>query len=179
MASLGFVLGTGYSVELVQVTEADGTPHVFGVRPTGESAGEALALDPQANAFARAVQLSGKDMFFRLAVRDYLRAFTDVLGWATYCYRAIEGIKSALVFRTGHDRWDEMHAALGTDRTTIVDTVKQYADAVRHGNWIAATPTDKYQRWKMLQFTRDVLVGYLNYAAPDAPAGATVPAAST
>jgi hypothetical protein len=33
VAALGFSLGSGYSVELLQVTETDGTPHVFGVRP--------------------------------------------------------------------------------------------------------------------------------------------------
>ena len=37
IGSLGFSLGSGYSVEVVQVSEEDGTPHVFGVRPTGDS----------------------------------------------------------------------------------------------------------------------------------------------
>ena len=31
VGALGFALGSGYSLELIQVTEEDGTPHVFGV----------------------------------------------------------------------------------------------------------------------------------------------------
>src|SRR5262249_16103737 len=37
VGALGFSLGSGYSTEIVQVTEEDGTPHVFGVRPTGDA----------------------------------------------------------------------------------------------------------------------------------------------
>ena len=39
VGALGFSLGSGYSVEILQVTEEDGTPHVFGVRPVGGKAG--------------------------------------------------------------------------------------------------------------------------------------------
>ncbi|HQR53717.1 MAG TPA: hypothetical protein PLZ79_10640, partial [Burkholderiales bacterium] len=166
VGSLGFSLGSGYSVELIQVTEEDGTPHVFGVRPEGEKPGQTLGIDPQIPAFNRAFRLSGRDVFFRLALRDYLRAITDVTDCATYCYRAIEGIKSAFVFKTGFDRWDDMHAALGTERDAITTTVKQYADAVRHGNWVNAKPTNKLERWKMLSLTRDILIKYLDYAEP-------------
>ena len=43
VGALGFSLGSGYSVELLQVTEQDGTPHVFEVRPVGEKPGQTLA----------------------------------------------------------------------------------------------------------------------------------------
>jgi hypothetical protein len=167
VGSLGFSLGTGYSVELVQVTEEDGTPHVFGVRPGGE-AGETLGFSAYLSVFNRAIRLSARDVFFRLAVRDYLRAIRDVTDCATYCYRAIEGIKSSFVSKTGLDRWDEMHAALGTDRESITKTVKEYADAVRHGNWVGARPTTGSDRWKMVSLTRAVLTGYLDHAEPAA-----------
>ncbi len=166
VGALGFSLGSGYSVELLQVTEADGTPHVFGVRPEGEKPGQTLGMDPHIPAFDRAIRLCGRDVFFRLAVRDYLGAITQVKDCATHCYRAIEGIKSAFVFKTGVDRWDDMHSTLATDRNAITSTVKQYADAVRHGNWVNAKQTDKVQRWKMLSLTRDILVKYMDYAEP-------------
>jgi len=166
--SLGFALGSGYSIDMRQVVEADGTPHVFGVRPTGERPGDSLAIEPSLLTFKRAIRLSGHDLFFRLAVQDYLRAMTDVTDCATYCYRAIEGIKSAIVFRTGNDSWDEMHSLLGTDRTSITEVVKRFADPVRHGNWVNAPVTTSLQRWMMLSQTRDILVRYLNYAAPAA-----------
>jgi len=166
VGALGFSLGSGYSVELLQVTEADGTPHVFGVRPEGQEPRQTLGMDPHIPAFNRAIRLSGRDVFFRLALRDYLRAITEVKDCATYCYRTIEGIKSAFVFKTGIDRWDDMHSTLGTDRNAITSTVKQYADAVRHGDWVNAKPTNKVERWKMLSLTRDILVKYMDYAEP-------------
>ena len=164
VGALGFSLGSGYSTEIVQVTDDDGTPHVFGVRPTGEAPGQTLGMEPHLPAFNRAFQLSGTDVHFRLALRDYLRAITDVTDCATYCYRAIEGIKSAFVAKTGLDRWDDMHAALGSNRDAITTTVKDFADPVRHGNWLNAKPTNKFERWKMLSLTRDILVRYLDYA---------------
>jgi hypothetical protein len=166
VGALGLSLGSGYSVEILQVTEPDGTPHVFGVRPAGEAPNSTLGFEGHLTVFNRALRLSGRDVFFRLAIRDYLRAITVVADCATYCYRAIEGLKSAFVFKTGIDRWDEMHAALGTDRTTITLIIKDYADPVRHGNWVNAKPTNKDERWKMLLLTRDILLKYLDYAEP-------------
>ena len=166
IGALGFSLGSGYSVEILQVTEPDGTPHVFGVRPSGEPPNPTLGFEAHLPVFNRAFRLSGRDVFFRLALRDYLRAITVVGDCATYCYRAIEGIKSAFVFKTGLDRWDDMHTALGTDRDAITTTIKDYADPVRHGNWVNASPTNQYERWRMLLLTRDVLIKYLNYAEP-------------
>ena len=166
VGALGFSLGSGYSTELVQVTEEDGTPHVFGVRPTGEEPGQTLGFEPYLPAFNRAVQLSGKDVHFRLALRDYLRAITDITDCATYCYRAIEGIKSTFVAKTVLDRWDDMHAALGSNRDEITTTIKDFADPVRHGNWLNAKPTNRFDRWKMLSLTRDILVKYIDYAQP-------------
>jgi hypothetical protein len=161
VGALGFSLGSGYTIEIVQVTEEDGTPHVFGVRPTVEGGGT-LGFDPYLPIFRRAFERSNRDVFFRLALRDFLRAINEVQDCATYCYRAIEGIKSAFVAMTGNDRWEDMHAALGTDRASIEETVKQYADPVRHGNWIDLKPTDSLIRSKMLVLTRDILMRYLD-----------------
>jgi hypothetical protein len=166
VGALGFSLGSGYWVELIQATEEDGTPHVFGVRPQGDTPGETLGIEPQIEVFNRAFRLSGQNVFFRLAVRDYLQAINDVTDCATYCYRAIEGVKAAFVLKSGVDRWDEMHNALGTDRAMITSTIKEYADPVRHGNWMNARPTDKFVRWRMLALTRDILVKYLNHEQP-------------
>ena len=99
-----------------------------------------------------------------MALRDFLRAIIDEKDCATYCYRSIEGIKSAFVSKTGNDRWEDMHTALGTERDEITSTVKNYADPVRHGNWVNAKPTNKVERWKMLKITRDILAKYLDYA---------------
>jgi len=164
VGAFGFALGSGYSVELIQVTEEDGTPHVFGVRP-GEG-GSTLGFEPHGPVFNRSFLLANRDLFFRLALRDFLRAINDTTDCATYCYRAIESIKSAFVFKTGADTWDHMHNALGTDRTSIERTLKDYADPVRHGDWVNAKPTDRFTRWKMLLLTRDILLKYLDHEMP-------------
>jgi hypothetical protein len=167
VGGLGFSLGSGYSLELIQVTEENGTPHIFGVRPSNpEMPDETLAYSPHIEVFNRALRLAARDIFFRLAVRDYLQAINDVADCAAYCYRAVESIKSSFVMRSGNDRWEEMHRALGTDRQLITTTIKQYADPVRHGNWVNAKPTDKLIRWRMLTLTRDILNGYLDLEQP-------------
>jgi hypothetical protein len=86
------------------------------------------------------------DLFFRLAIREYLNAFTRPLDCATYCYRAIEGIKSAFVSKTENDGWDDMHVALGTNRSDIEGPGVEFAGieslgfahgilALRQGVW--------------------------------------------
>jgi hypothetical protein len=90
VGALGFSLGSGYSIELIQVVEENGTPHVFGVRPTFGAKNETLGFAPHDLIFSSAFQLSNQDVFFRLALRDYLRAIVDSTDCATYCYRAIE-----------------------------------------------------------------------------------------
>ncbi len=166
VGALGFSLGSGYSVEIIQVTEEDGTPHVFGVRPADPESGKTLGVDPHIDVFNRAFRLAGQNVFFRLAIRDYLQATTDVTDCATYCYRAVESIKSAFVFESGVDRWDEMHRTLGTDRENITKTIKDFADPIRHGDWINEKYTDKFIRWRMLLLTRDILMKYLDYKEP-------------
>lgn len=160
---IGFVLGSGYSIEIIQVSDEAGNSNVFGVRPTNGTPPVSLGFDPHGPIFERAFRLAGKDLFFRLALQDFVRAIVEVLDCATLCYRAIEAIKSALVFRTGIDSWQPMHDALGTDEVTIRQNVKNFADPVRHGNWAGAVPTDVNTRWNMLSFTRDILVRYIDY----------------
>jgi hypothetical protein len=167
VSGLGFSLGSGYSVELVQITQEDGTPQVLGVRPVNpEKLGETLAFDSHIPVFNRAIHLAARDIFFRIAVRDYLAAINDKRDCATYCYRAIESLKSSFVRSSGRDGWDGMHSALGTDRDSITMRVKQYADPVRHGNWVNEKSTDEFIRWKMLALTRDILSRYLDLNEP-------------
>ena len=167
VGALGFSLGSGYSVELIQVTEEDGTPRVFGVRPARENLQETLVFESHNSVFNRAFRFATTNVFFRLALRDYLRAINDSGDCPTYCFRAIESIKSAFEFKSGKTGWDQMHAALGTDRRTIDTTVKKFADPVRHGNWVNAQPTNGEMRWQMLILTKDILTKYLDLEYPE------------
>jgi hypothetical protein len=150
VSALGFALGTGYSVELVNVVSETGATRTFGVLP-GD-----LHFEPWLAVFLRASDVAKRDVFLRNALWDYCRAISHSLDCAHYCYRAIEAIKSAF----GGD-WDQMHVTLGTTRTAIDATIKDYADALRHGNWSNVKPTLPGQRNAMFQVTRDVLTRYL------------------
>ncbi len=163
VGALGFSLGSGYSVELIQITEEDGTPHVFGVRPTCPTQGETPGFSPHNDVFNQAFTLANRDVFFRMALRDYLRAINNPVDCGAYCYRSIEAIKSSFSARSRDNGWAAMHASLGTDRSTIESTVKAFADPVRHGNWVGAKPSNTLQRWNMLKLTRDILFKYLEH----------------
>jgi hypothetical protein len=167
VCSLGFALGSGYSVEIVQIIEENGTPHVFGVRPIHGESRDGLGFNPHEPMFIRSFDLANKNIFFRFALRDYLRAIGDPSDCPTHCYRAIEGLKSAFVSKSGIDSWDEMHVALGTTREMITATVKDFADPVRHGNWVKARATSSTQRWQMLSLTRSMLTAYLEHEGPE------------
>ncbi len=163
VSALGFSLGSGYSVEIIQVFEEDGTPHVFGVRHEG------LLFRPHLEIFNQAIRLASEDVYFRLALRDYVRAINDSTDCASYCYRAIEAVQSSFSFRANKkDGWAEMHAALGTNQDSITRTVKTYADPIRHGNWAAAKPTDGAIRTAMLLVTRDILNRYMAHVYKEA-----------
>ena len=104
--------------------------------------------------------------FYRLAIRDYLQAINDMSDCVTYCFRAVESIKSSFSFRSGNDSWDEMLDALGTDRATITSVIKDFSGPVRHGNWVNAKRTDKFIRWRMLELTKQILRKYLDVEQP-------------
>jgi hypothetical protein len=165
-SAYGFSLGSGYSVELIQVIEDGGQSHVFGVRPEG------LKFDAPQEIFQRAFLLASENLFFRLALRDYVRAVVDTTDCATYCYRAVEALRSAFAFQGAQDGWAEMHRVLRTDRDQITVVIKDFADPVRHGNWAAARVTNGAQRLAMLVLTRDILARYLDYGRPAAAAQA-------
>ena len=164
--AVGFSIGSACSAEILKVTEQDGASHVVGFIPVGDERDQKLGMEPHEPTFHRALILSCKNILFRRALQDYLRAITFHDDRPSYCYRAIEAIKSAFVGKTDSDQWNAMHSALGTDRTTIENTVKQYADPIRHGNWIQAKETTDNQKWDMLILTRDIIAKYMDHMEP-------------
>ena len=160
--ALGFSCGMSYSAEIIQVTAENGRSHVFGAGTISAEPGQTLEMENFQNTFNQAFKLSGPNIFFRWALRDYLRAFNCSRDCPAYCYRAIESIKSAFQGKTETDQWNAMHSALGTDRSTIENTVKHYADPIRHGKHDAPDITHS-QIWEMLRLTRDILFKYMKH----------------
>ena len=164
VGALGFSLGFGYSVEIFQVTNQNAETKIFGAGALGAKSDETLKVAPDHQAiFTQAAKLSVNDISFRLAIRDYLQAITNIKDGAFYCYRSIEAIKSAFQGKADRDQWDAMHSALGTDKNTIDSTVKQYADPRRHGNRPKAITLQKHE--EMLRLTQSILVKYMNHVS--------------
>lgn len=152
VGALGYSLGCGYYAEITQVIPETGPAAVFGVRPVPD-----LEFPNYEREFRAALDLSGRNVFFRMAIRDYMQALTDAHDCAFYCYRAIEAIQNSFAAPPGSNGWDRMHAALGTTRGQIDDIVKVYADPNRHGNWAESKPTTGAERARMLTLLRDIL----------------------
>ncbi|UZM14597.1 hypothetical protein LZV00_01905 [Pseudomonas kielensis] len=169
VGAVGFSLGSAYSTDLIQVISEDGAPYVFGVRPGNpENLNETLAFNDTTDVLNRSLRLAAKDAFFRLALRDYLQGINEVVDCVTYCYRAIEGIKSSFAASSGKTKdWGPMHAALGTDAASIISLFKKHGDPARHGNWGEMEDIDAETKWKMLSMTRHILKTYLDIKQPD------------
>lgn len=93
--SAGFSIGAECSAEILEIEKEDGEPETIGFIPIGSGSGQTLGLEPYEDIFHKAVQLSSKNVHFRRALRDYLRAITYHEDRAFYCYRAIEAVKAA------------------------------------------------------------------------------------
>ncbi len=161
--ALGYSFGCGYTIEITQVTAQDGTAAVFGVTAPSENVFDTLRFSNHQVVFEKSLFLSSRNIFFRFAIRDYLRAILDEMDCAYYCYRAIESIRSAFDNENDSKGWKLMHTNLNTTQLEITSIIKQFADPTRHGNWINAKYTDSGIRWKMLEYTKSVLDKYLTY----------------
>lgn len=160
-SALGFSLNCGYSVELISVHQvgSESGPFTFGVKAPNE------APDNQAVVFNHAVDFAVKNVYFRLALRDYMRAITDQHDCAFYCFRTIEAISKSFSSKQGVNGWDEMHSALGTCKEDIILKIKNYADPVRHGNWLEAPGLNNAQRKDMLGYTQSILMKFLKHSS--------------
>ena len=162
VGTLGFALGAAFRIELIQVIAENGLPHVFGAEAIGRLPDQSLRIDQPDSGFNRAIQLANKDVWFRLAMRDYLNAIDDAVDCAMYCDRAIETLRTALRARPGADA-AAVDAALGLAAGALDTIVKPHATPLMdHGPSANAPATDNDSRWAMMTLTRDVLLRYLD-----------------
>lgn len=155
ISAIGFALGAGYTVEITQVIAEDGTTHFYGPKQ------EALAFTNDPTVLEDSWTLAGRDPFFRFAVIDYCQALVNAVECGAFCFRAIEAIKCAF-----DNKWDTMHASLGTTRDQIDTMVKVNADSIRHGNWSEIPDTTNTDRLAACRLTRDILHKYLRHRIP-------------
>lgn len=160
-SALGFSLNCGYSIEIISVQKVGDLngPYTFGVKGPNE------VPENQIEIFNEALHFSTKNVYFRLALRDYMRALVDQHDCAFYCYRAIEAVTKSFAASSGGAGWQEMHASLGTSKEEITQKIKVYADPVRHGNWVEAKGLNNQNRLEMLDCTHRLLLAFLKHGA--------------
>eukprot|EP01093_Parvamoeba_rugata_P005000 TRINITY_DN1706_c0_g5_i2.p1 TRINITY_DN1706_c0_g5~~TRINITY_DN1706_c0_g5_i2.p1 ORF type:complete len:209 (+),score=12.92 TRINITY_DN1706_c0_g5_i2:104-730(+) len=162
VSSLAFSLKYGYSVEIISV-------HGVGDNFSSQVYGVGSGLPREENhtdVFNRSLRLAAKNMYFRLALRDFVRAISDVSDCAFYCYRVLEAISKHYSDVTGRG-WDAMHKELGTSKEQISSTVKKFADPIRHGSWLEVPQINNEERREILSFTNEVLLKFLNKHSDD------------
>jgi len=157
VSALGFSLNCGYSVEIINVfsSEKEDRAIVFGVKADTKNEFD------QHKIFNEALFFSSKNVYFRMALRDYMRAITDNMDCAFYCYRALEALTKSFSTGQGSQGWLDLHKDLGTKREDVDDKITKFASPVRHGRWAEAQSTTSAQRMEMLSFTQSILLKYL------------------
>ncbi|MBA6380980.1 MULTISPECIES: hypothetical protein [unclassified Colwellia] len=157
VSALGFSLNCGYSVEIITVFSSDEQDKgiVFGVKADTKNEFE------QPKVFQDSLLYSGKNVYFRMALRDYMRAITDTMDCAFYCYRALEAITKSYSTGQGSKGWLDLHKDLGTNREDVDKKITSFANPVRHGRWAEAKSTTSEQRMEMLSYTQSILLKFL------------------
>lgn len=158
VSALGLACGGGFIVEITQLLYGDDKIEVLGVRH------ENLAHPEVLSTYMDSINLGMKDVYFRFAMLDYTRAIQDPAGSAYSCFRAIESLAMGIGgSKNKNQNWNDFHHALGTTKAEVGSLVKDFADPIRHGNWVELSNMTWDQRNLMLLFTRDVLVKYVAY----------------
>jgi len=158
VSALGFSLNCGYSVEIINVFESgkEDKAIVFGVK--AETKNELN----QSEVFNESLHFSVKNVYFRMALKDYMRAITDTTDCAFYCYRALEAITKSYHTGQGSQGWLDLHKDLETNREDVDSKITSFASATRHGRWAEAISTTSAQRIEMLAYTQKTLLKFLN-----------------
>lgn len=165
VSALGFAVGEACRLELIQVSEESGFPHVFGAAPVGRPQNGTLAVETPDAIFNRMTQQANQDHEFRVALRDYLRAIDDAVDCPYYCRRVVETVLTACGVRALPEGSSAMQA-LGLDPKHLETTITRFATPMREGGVTELRGTDIPTRWAMLTLARDTLIRYLDLVSP-------------
>lgn len=165
--ALGYTLGCGYDLEIIQMIDSLGNhPVVFGVgiSKLEKSASEAgLKFENILDVFK-----DSKGGYLQRCLADLREAIRAPKDTGFFCYRAIESLRQYFIHETGaRDEkvsWEELRSELGIHRTEI-ERVKTLADPVRHGYTVAITADQRDEitmlTWKIVnQFIKYANAGY-------------------
>lgn len=171
--AVGFHLGYGYDLEIVQMVQADNNrKQVFGIDvPAVSKLCEEAGVTFSHIMFALSVQ---DGAYLRHALSDLREAIKSPKDTGFFCFRAVESLKSCFAARNGisSDKkaaWDEFRAAYGLDKDSIL-AIKSFADPVRHGNIAEIAPISDTDRSQLFVTAWRIVAQFIvteNHARPN------------
>lgn len=167
--ALGFYKGYAYDVEIVHVVRPDTSgKRVFGIdipvlKDICDSEGVTLG-----HVLAGVLAPSG--IYFRRALADLREAIKSPQDTGFFCYRAVESLMRGSATRQrpvpqDSAAWSSFRSIYHIDRKDI-DDIKQFADPVRHGNYLQSQPMTDQDRAGMLKKAWKIVNQYLRVENP-------------
>ena len=160
---LGYTLGCGYDLEIIQMIDSLGSPPVVfgvGIPAINESASRA-GIE-----FANIISLfsDARGQYLQRCLADLREAIRVPKDTGFFCFRGIESLRQFFLGegRAKDDKasWELLRTELSVDRQDI-ELIQQFADPLRHGagGWISAE-----ERADVFTMTWNIVNAFIKYA---------------
>jgi hypothetical protein len=160
---LGYTLGCGYDLEVTSMIDSLGNrPVIFGV---GVPVLEKVAAEAGVK-FEDIMDLFKESTggYLQHCLADLREAIRVPKDTGFFCFRAIESLRQFFIHERGakddKSSWQMFRESLDVDRTDI-DTIKGFADPIRHGH---STEITDDQRATVFRLTWGVVNKFIKYA---------------
>ncbi|GEM_PF-1642232 len=157
--SCGYLLGQGYEVDIVSVTDENNTHIVFDVS-IGALATNSVNLPER---FDRLARLAGGSPYLQWALTNLGDAIKRPRDTGFHCYRAIENVRQAFVESQDKSEeaksWDTMNSALKIKKEFSMYLL-EYSKPQRHG-W--TKPMTESIRVELMRRARQIVDRYCIY----------------
>lgn len=157
----GYYHGFSYDVEISQLIQINGAAkQVFGIDiPCLKGICEQAGISMQDIFRLQANHKIG--YFLRHALSDVREAIRSPKDTGFFCYRAIEALKNLCAVNynlAGDDKkqWEFFRKRYGIDQQEIM-RVKQFADPIRHGNYVEARLMSDDDRANIFRWTWQII----------------------
>lgn len=160
----GYFYGYGYDVEIIQLVSPNTSEkQVFGIdipvlegicKEAGVAINDILAV------------MSKKEGYFlRHALADIREAMKSPKDTGFFCYRAIESLKNYCAKRNEvqpekEKAWQYFRKKYAISKEQIMG-IKDFADPIRHGNYIESRPIADKDRAKIFKNTYDIIDAFI------------------
>ncbi|HIF9106476.1 hypothetical protein WAX88_20980 (plasmid) [Photobacterium damselae subsp. damselae] len=162
--SLGFTIGCGYDVEIIQIYSLGDTSFSHFISGVEEVSLKDLCKKEQIS-FSNIISLFNSDfgIYLNRSLSDLRLAIRSPQDTAFYCYRAIECLSH--YFRhngelTKSQAWSMLRNSLKIRKEDII-AIKDSADPIRHGNPLEENNSD---RQEIMMNTWDITIKFIKFA---------------